>query len=156
MKPYRSNVGVVVFNSRGKVLVGERLHYPGIFQFPQGGIDNGEEPDEAAIRELYEETGLQPDRGPIGEIRDWLYYDFPEDVPERLKKYQGQKQKWYFFFWDGSPSELKLDLHEREFASIKWSDIDTVVEEIVFFKKPVYLRIAKEGKMIIESYLESL
>lgn len=153
-KPYRSNVGVVVFNDRGEVLTGERIQYPGVFQFPQGGMDEGEEPLEAARRELYEEVGLRLLDRPAGEIRDWLYYEFPEDIPPHLKRYRGQKQKWFFFHWNGDPDSLSLDHHEQEFESLRWSDLDRVAREIVGFKKDVYAILAREGQRIIRAYLK--
>lgn len=152
MKPYRKNVGIVVFNSKGLVLVGERVQFPGIFQFPQGGMDDGEKPLEAARRELLEETGLKIDDPPAGEIEDWLTYEFPENIPAHLKKYRGQEQKWFFFFWDGDPSQLRLDLHEREFLSVKWDDLEKICADIVEFKKPVYSRVMDEGRRIIAGH----
>lgn len=154
-KPYRPNAGIVVFNRTGEVLVGDRIQYPGMFQFPQGGLDDGEDPLEGALRELYEETSLKLDPPPAGELKDWLHYDFPLDVPVHLRSYQGQKQKWFFFFWEGDPSTLVLDHHEQEFASLQWKDFDLVVRDIIEFKKPVYLKILEEGKRIINEYLKN-
>lgn len=151
-KPYRKNVGIVVFNSSGRVLAGERIQYPGIFQFPQGGLDKGENPVDAARRELYEETGLLLREEPVYEIPDWLYYEFPEDIPAHLKKYRGQAQKWFFFKWDGEISQLKLDLHEREFLTVKWYEIQKLVDEIVEFKKATYLRVLEEAKNNIKNF----
>ena len=106
MKPYRKNVGIIVFNRAGQVLAGERIQTGGALQFPQGGLDAGETPLEGALRELYEETGLQLAGPPVAELGEWLRYDFPPDVPAKLQKYQGQEQKWFFFFWDGDPAAL--------------------------------------------------
>lgn len=152
MKPYRKNVGMIVFNSSGRVLVGDRLQYKGAFQFPQGGMDKGEKPLKSALRELYEEVGLQMDR-PVTELEEWFYYEFPENVPDKLKKYRGQQQKWFLFFWDGDPSTLDLDLHQREFAGVRWMDFDEVVEQIVPFKRQVYQQLLITGKPLIQEYL---
>ncbi|MCB1169446.1 MAG: RNA pyrophosphohydrolase [Leptospiraceae bacterium] len=152
-KPYRLNAGMVVFNSDGLVLAGDRIEYPGHFQLPQGGIDEGEEPRQAAIRELEEEVGLRAD--PVGEVEDWLTYEFPEDIPARLKKYRGQKQKWFFFHWNGNPDSLDLDLHEREFQSIRWMALSEVVENIIEFKQDVYRELQKHAEKFISQYLNS-
>ena len=148
-RPYRKNVGIVVYNSSGQVLAGERIQYPGIFQFPQGGMDEGEEPIETARRELYEETGLLIKSEPAHEIAEWICYDFPEDIPEHLKKYRGQAQKWFFFPWEGDPSALQLDLHTREFLTVRWYDLRQLINDIVDFKKMVYKRILEEAEQYL-------
>lgn len=153
-KPYRLNVGIVVFNSKGEVLTGERIQYPGVFQFPQGGIDEGESPLDGAIRELTEETGLDLNgQEPVAEYPDWLTYEFPEDVPEHLKKYRGQKQKWFFFHKDVDTSRLSLDHHDVEFSAVQWSDLARVAEEIVSFKQPVYRELERFGRSVIHDFL---
>jgi putative (di)nucleoside polyphosphate hydrolase len=152
-KPYRKNVGMVVFNSQKLVLVGDRVDYPEKYQFPQGGIDENETPLEAAIRELYEEIGLKLEK-PVYEIPEWLTYEFPEDIPEYLKKYRGQLQKWFFFFWDGDLRQLNLENHIREFRTVKWMDIDTLVNNIVAFKKDVYKVIKKHFDEFVPKFLE--
>jgi putative (di)nucleoside polyphosphate hydrolase len=150
-REYRPNAGIVVVNDKGEVLVGERIHYPGVFQYPQGGIDKGEDPLDAALRELWEEIGLKITDSPIDEISEWLHYDFPEDVPEKLKKYRGQKQKWFFFRWNGDPSLLDLDTHEREFIRLKWADADEISENIVSFKKDIYKIISAKVRSIVSA-----
>jgi putative (di)nucleoside polyphosphate hydrolase len=153
LKPYRKNVGMVVFNSQKQVLVGDRIDYPEKYQFPQGGIDEGETPLKAAQRELYEEIGLKLDN-PVYEIPEWLKYEFPEDIPKHLKKYRGQMQKWFFFYWDGDPSQLKLDNHIKEFRTVKWMELNTLVENIVEFKKDVYKIIKKHFDEFVPKFLE--
>ena len=153
-KPYRENVGIVVFNAQGEVLVGERINFPGVFQFPQGGIDAGEEPLSAARRELFEEIGLKIDSAePVGSIREWLYYDFPPYIGGNLKKYQGQKQKWFFFFWDGDINSLVLDNHEREFSRVAWWQLAAVTPQMVEFKQSVYQQVCREARQVISDYL---
>jgi putative (di)nucleoside polyphosphate hydrolase len=152
LKEYRANVGIVVINNEGKVLVGERVNYPGVFQYPQGGIDKDEDPLSAARRELFEEIGLKlNDTLPIDEISDWLIYDFPHDIPKRLKKYKGQKQKWFFFRWDGNLNELSLDHHEKEFSLLKWADAADITENIVDFKRATYRIIEKRLESVISN-----
>ncbi len=145
---------MIVFNASGLVLAGDRIQYPGHFQFPQGGIDDGEEPGEAAIRELYEELGLQL-KAPEGEIPGWLTYEFPEDIPPHLKKYRGQKQKWFYFRWDGDPDSLDLEIHEREFNSVRWMELSELVRNIIPFKKDVYREIEKHARRFISEHLQS-
>lgn len=152
-RPYRKNVGIVVFNSQAQVLAGERGDRPGSFQFPQGGLDEGESPVEAARRELLEETTLDY-RGPVAfEFLNWLTYDFPEQVPAHLKEYRGQKQRWIFFYWDGDLSTLDLSKSCGEFARLAWMDFDRVVRDIADFKKPVYQILHDTGRNFIRQYL---
>lgn len=154
-KPYRENVGIIIFNSNGQVLVGERLGYPGNYQFPQGGLDAGEKPVDAARRELYEEIGLRVDEAPAFEIPDWLYYEFPKDVPAKLKKYAGQKQKWFGWRWDGNPQTLDLHVHEPEFAKLRWAELDEIVAQIVPFKRTVYAQLRERVLPLIQAYLNT-
>ncbi len=154
-KPYRPNVGIVLFNRNGDVLVGNRIQFPDVFQFPQGGIDEGEEPLQAALRELYEETSIQIQGPPAGQLDEWLYYEFPEQIPDRLKQYRGQKQKWFFFFWEGDLEQLQLDHYEQEFLSMEWRSMDQVVREIADFKKQAYREVAEKGGLIIREYLKA-
>jgi putative (di)nucleoside polyphosphate hydrolase len=154
VKPYRKNVGIVVFNDKGQVLVGERIGWPGVYQFPQGGLNKGETPIDAARRELYEETSLQMDGLPIHEMDEWLTYEFPDGMDNhRLEKYRGQEQRWFFFHWSGNPATLDLDVHHREFTQVKWADLDDIVADIVEFKRPVYLEIHGVARQVIGAYL---
>lgn len=143
-KPYRPNVGMIVFNRDGYVLTGERIQFPGAWQFPQGGIDKGESPIEAAKRELYEEVGIE-NAELIGEYPDWIEYDFPSSlgITGKLKKYRGQTQKWFLFYWDHPIEECNLDVHEREFTSIRFLPFREVAEQIVSFKRDTYILLEK-------------
>lgn len=143
---------MVVFNHSGLVLVGDRIQYPGSFQFPQGGIEDGESPIDAAKRELLEETGLSVSE-PVGEMADWIKYDFPEDIPNHLKKYRGQKQKWFFFEWNGDINSLKIDGEGQEFRTIKWTTLSTIVEEVIYFKQDIYKKIAEAAIDVISMRL---
>ncbi|AKH78548.1 RNA pyrophosphohydrolase [Leptospira interrogans] len=156
-KSYRKNVGMVVFNSRGEVLVGERLNFLGSWQFPQGGIDDDEDPIKAAMRELYEEVGI--DSGKIvAEYPDWISYDFPENLPlnRHLQKYRGQLQKWFLIYWDGEVDQCDLDIHEREFGTVRFIPIKNTLNTVVPFKKDVYYKIVNDFEPKIQNFLQDI
>ena len=155
-KPYRPNVGIVVFNSKGQVLAGEREDRPGCLQFPQGGIDGEESPLEAAYRELEEETGLLLKEPPVFEFPSWLTYDFPAKIHPRLAFYRGQKQKWFFFFWDGSLEDLNFEgegQESPEFSALYWAEFEEVCQKVISFKKEVYQTLYLQGPGVISKYL---
>jgi putative (di)nucleoside polyphosphate hydrolase len=138
-KPYRQNVGIVVFNQNGEVLVGERVNVLGGWQFPQGGIDAGEDPKTAALRELYEEVGIaNPEL--IKESEEWLYYDFPESLKlsSGMAAYRGQMQKWFLVYWNHPATECNLEIHDREFSEVKFIPFAECVNSIVDFKRDIY------------------
>ncbi|TGK07461.1 RNA pyrophosphohydrolase [Leptospira semungkisensis] len=153
-KPYRKNVGMVVFNSKGEVLVGERLNFKGSWQFPQGGIDDGEDPKTAAERELYEEVGVKTAEI-IYEYPTWIEYDFPESLKlsSNLKKYKGQTQKWYLMHWDGKAEDCDLDIHEREFEVVRFIPFQDCLSTVVSFKRDVYEKLLVEFEPKIRTYL---
>jgi putative (di)nucleoside polyphosphate hydrolase len=154
MKTYRKNVGMVVFNQKGEVLVGERENIPKSWQFPQGGIDQNEEPKAAALRELYEEVGIS-DPELVQEIEEWLCYDFPKDLKlnSHMAKYQGQTQKWFLFYWNHPASECNLDIHEREFTEVKFMPFAQCLDTIVDFKKPIYTQLIEIFAPTIATYI---
>ncbi|MCB1178250.1 MAG: RNA pyrophosphohydrolase [Leptospiraceae bacterium] len=153
MKPYRKNVGIVIFNSSGKVLVGERAGMKGNWQFPQGGIDEGEDIDFAAKRELYEEVGIK-DAEKVYEHPDWLNYDFPETLKIKMaEKYRGQSQKWLLFYWDHPAEDCNLTVHEREFDTVVFMELEATIESIVPFKKDVYKSVIESFGPKIKEYL---
>lgn len=154
-KAYRKCAGIVVFNSRGEVLVGSRLNLPNSWQFPQGGIDKGEEAKQAALRELYEEVGI---RGAtfVYEHPDWLAYDFPPWLKgKKINKFKGQTQKWFLVYWDGRPQDCDLEIHEREFAEVKFLPIESTVDHVIDFKKQVYQKLIESFTPKIQEYLNS-
>ncbi len=155
-KPYRKNVGIVVFNADGQVLAGERIGYENFYQFPQGGLEAGELPLEGAWRELEEETGIcLKGVKPVAELKKWLTYEFPQQIPDYLKIYRGQRQKWFFFYWDGELSSLRPACNaETEFRQLKWADIGKIAADIVAFKRDVYRVVRSEGEKIIRQYLK--
>jgi putative (di)nucleoside polyphosphate hydrolase len=153
--PYRPCVGVMVINRDGLVFVGRRADMPGEpegdgqwWQMPQGGIDEGEAPSLAALRELHEETGIRT-ATIIGETRDWLVYDLP---PQLIGvawggKFRGQRQKWFAVRFLGKDAEIDIgprDGHQAEFEAWRWAPVEDLVRTIVPFKRDVYSAVVNE------------
>lgn len=148
--PYRPCVGIMLLNKDGKVWIGRRAmdravqqDEPGSWQMPQGGIDAGEDPLPAALRELEEETGIsQVDV--IGESDGWFSYDLPAHLlGKALKgKYCGQKQKWFAMRYLGSDDEIDLsEAEDDEFDAWRWEDAQVLPDLIIEFKRPVYEQV---------------
>lgn len=160
--PYRFCAGVCVVNDKGEVFAGRRLAKPGVpqsheWQFPQGGIDKGEDPLEAAKRELYEETNITSIEL-IYEIPKWLSYDLPEPLlGKALKgKYRGQQQRWFVFRFVGDESEINVaqpadGAHPAEFSAWAWRPIDDMPNLIVPFKKALYQELVALVRPQIEA-----
>ena len=140
--PYRRGVGIVLINRAGSVFVGRRLDTPDAWQMPQGGIDPGETPADAARRELLEETHVRSTRL-LAETRDWLCYDLPPTLAGRVwgGRYRGQAQKWLAFRFLGSDQEIDLTAHKPEFDAWRWADPAELVPGIVGFKRAVYSQV---------------
>lgn len=150
--PYRPCVGVVLVNRSGLVFLGRRIGGPEhvdaghSWQMPQGGIDEGETPAEAALRELYEETNVRSVR-PLAELEDWLAYDLPEEVARVAWKgrYRGQKQKWIALLFTGQDSEIDVARpgggHKPEFIDWRWERLENTPSLIIPFKRPVYEQV---------------
>ncbi|MBR9650020.1 RNA pyrophosphohydrolase [Thalassovita aquimarina] len=143
--PYRRCVGVMLVNSDGQVFVGQRIDTPGpAWQMPQGGIDEGETPRQAALRELWEETGLPADLVRIeAETEGWLPYDLPHDLVPRIwhGQYRGQEQKWFLARFQGRDSDVNIETDHPEFSRWRWLSPDHLVENIVPFKRTVYTEL---------------
>ncbi len=150
--PYRANVGAAVFNPAGKVLMARRADVPraeapaGGWQMPQGGLDAGEDPRAAVLREVHEEIGT--DRVEIvAEHPDWLIYDLPAHlVGVALHgKYRGQKQKWFALRFLGVDADIRLDADTHpEFDDWRWVDLAEIPALIVPFKRPIYEVLARD------------
>lgn len=142
-KRYRPCVGIALFNNEGKVFVGERIDTPGAWQMPQGGTDSKEFIEQAAYRELYEETGIK--NAKIMEIaRENLFYDLPLEMAKRLwgGKYTGQEQTWIAMEFTGTDAEINLNTHTTsEFSRWQWVDLEKTVDLIVPFKRETYKKV---------------
>jgi putative (di)nucleoside polyphosphate hydrolase len=144
--PYRPNVGAVLFNSDGLVFVARRADLPnaegpaGGWQLPQGGIDVGEDPRTAVLRELEEEIGTCRAEV-IGEHPEWLTYDLPADLVGIAwrGRYRGQRQRWFALRFTGQDSDIRLDLDPHpEFNSWRWAALTELPGLAVPFKRPIY------------------
>jgi putative (di)nucleoside polyphosphate hydrolase len=141
--PYRPCVGIMLLNRQGLVFVGKRIDQTVEgWQMPQGGIDEGETPREAALRELREETGTGKAEI-VGEMDNWLTYDLPPHLIGVAfhGRYRGQRQKWFALRFLGEDRDIDLHTHEPEFAEWKWQALDTLPRLIVPFKRDTYAAV---------------
>ncbi|MEE9434158.1 MAG: RNA pyrophosphohydrolase [Sphingorhabdus sp.] len=147
--PYRPCAGIMLVNQRGLVFVGQRIDSRAgeAWQMPQGGIDDGEEPQVAALRELKEETGISADLvDVIAQSKDEYYYDLPPELLGKLwqGKWCGQRQWWFLMRFKGSDSDINIGTKYAEFSDWKWEAVSMLPEEIVSFKKKLYERVVDE------------
>ncbi|MFD1254878.1 MULTISPECIES: RNA pyrophosphohydrolase [Devosia] len=156
--PYRDCVGVAVFNAEGNVLIGRRKADPNSedrsevaapWQMPQGGIDKGEDPLRAALRELHEETNIVS-VSLLAEAPEWIHYDLPDEaLGIALKgRYRGQRQRWFAFAFTGKPSEIDVETpgggkFPAEFDAWRWEKLSRTPSLIVPFKKPAYEKVVE-------------
>lgn len=142
---YRPNVGVVLFHPDGRVWYGRRAgtEGPHNWQFPQGGVDDGEDLETAARRELGEETGVTS-ADLIGQTDGWIVYDFPAGYggSKQARGWAGQKQRWFAFRFTGDESEIDLEAFgEIEFDAWRWGALSDAPDLIVPFKRAVYEQV---------------
>jgi putative (di)nucleoside polyphosphate hydrolase len=143
--PYRPNVGLMIVNPAGHVFAGQRIDNPEpAWQMPQGGIDKGETPLEAAYRELVEETGIpQSAVELVAEMPEWVTYDLPADLVPKLWKgrFRGQKQRWFLLRFTGDESVIGIATEHPEFREWAWLDPFELEGYIVPFKRHVYATV---------------
>lgn len=159
--PFRPCVGVMVLNRDGLAFIGRRIDGPEhidlshAWQMPQGGIDPGEEPWPAALRELREETNIRSVER-IAEIAEWLRYDIPRAIVGQAwkGKYRGQTQKWFAVRFTGADSEIDVQhpggAHQAEFSAWRWEPMQNIPALVVPFKRAVYDRVVREFRHLAQ------
>jgi putative (di)nucleoside polyphosphate hydrolase len=160
--PFRPCVGVMVLNRDGRAFIGRRIDGPEhvdlthAWQMPQGGIDPGEEPWTAALRELHEETNIRSVER-IAEIAEWLRYDIPREIVGQAwkGKYRGQTQKWFAVRFTGADGEIDVQhpggAHQAEFSAWRWEPMQNIPDLVVPFKRAVYDRVVREFRHLAKS-----
>jgi len=143
--PYRPCVGVMLVNSAGLIFAGQRIdsELPA-WQMPQGGIDDGEDPRDAAMRELWEETGVTTDLVSVrAQTDDWLTYELPHNIVPRIWKgrFKGQKQLWFLLQFLGQDADIQIETDHPEFSEWRWIGPDEMLESIVPFKRDLYRQV---------------
>ncbi|BAT58652.1 RNA pyrophosphohydrolase [Variibacter gotjawalensis] len=160
--PYRQCVGVMVLNRKGDVFIGRRsggaehVDATHSWQMPQGGLDDGEEPFDGALRELHEETNIKSVTK-LAEVDEWLAYDIPAAIGKKSwkGKYRGQTQKWFALRFTGVDKEIDIlrpagGAHKPEFVEWRWEPMRNVPKLIIPFKRPVYDRVVKEFAHLVK------
>lgn len=140
--PYRPCVGVMLIDGQGRIFAGRRIDSDvPAWQMPQGGIDEGEAPEAAALRELWEETGVTGALvTPLGRTDDWVTYELPPQLLGKIWKgrYRGQKQLWFLYRFEGRDEQVNIATEHPEFSEWKWITAAEMLAAIVPFKRAVY------------------
>ncbi|WP_439816567.1 RNA pyrophosphohydrolase [Zavarzinia sp. CC-PAN008] len=149
--PYRPGVGLMLLSATDHVFVARRIDTAAeAWQMPQGGIDEGEEPAEAALRELEEEIGTAKARI-IAESRSWISYDLPPALVPRVwgGRFRGQRQKWFALRFEGTDRDIDIATRHPEFNAWKWVPMDALVDVIVPFKRDIYRQVVEEFRPLL-------
>lgn len=151
--PYRPCAGIMLANRAGLVFVGQRIDNPGdAWQMPQGGIDDGEDPEAAAFRELGEETGLLPDHVDLlARSRDEYFYDLPPELQGNIwgGRWRGQRQWWFLMRFKGEDIDINIETRHPEFSRWKWAEPQDLPKLIVPFKRRIYEAVVAEFRPLI-------
>ncbi len=142
----------MLLNRVGQVFVAQRIDSPSnAWQMPQGGIDKGESPQAAALRELEEETGIATARI-LAQSRDWLRYDLPHDLVPKVwrGRYRGQEQMWFAMAFEGAESDIDIATEHPEFSAWRWAEAAELPGLIVEFKRSLYKAVAAEFSEVVE------
>lgn len=142
---YRPNVGLMLIGPQRRIFIGRRLNQVDAWQMPQGGVDDGETPIEAACRELLEEVGTAKSLL-LRATRDWVTYDVPPELhpPHWKHRWRGQAQLWFALAFTGQDSDIDLTAHEQEFDAWRWAAPDELLATVVSWKRPVYETVLNE------------
>jgi 8-oxo-dGTP pyrophosphatase MutT (NUDIX family) len=141
---YRRGVGIMLLNNQNEVLVGRRADAKGAWQMPKGGIDENEDPRNAAFRELREEIGTDKAEV-IAESKAWLRYDLPPELRKRWdNRWHGQQQKWFVMRFLGVDADIDVATEHPEFSAWKWVPVERLPELIVSFKRQLYVDLLRE------------
>lgn len=154
--PYRPCVGIMLVNNKGQIFVARRIdsQKDDAWQMPQGGVEEGEDYETAAKRELLEEIGTN-NIEIITFTNDFLYYDIPTSyIPKFWNgKYRGQKQIWFLAKFLGNDSDINLETEEPEFSAWQWVDFESLISNVVPFKRKIYEQVIAEFSIFIDSCL---
>lgn len=151
---YRTCVGIMLFNEQRYIFTGKRYDSDEYWQMPQGGVDDNEELQKAALRELLEEIGTNKVEI-IAETKEWIYYELPKKwIPEHWNgKYFGQKQKWFLAKFLGNDQDININYTDHpEFKEWCWQNTESLVINAISFKKEVYKIVIEEFSPIIKLY----
>jgi putative (di)nucleoside polyphosphate hydrolase len=149
---YRFGVGIMIINQQKKIFVGKRIdNHSDAWQMPQGGLDAGEGEDIGMYRELKEETGIENNIKILSKSKGYYYYNLPYKLQKKFwgGKYIGQKQRWYLIEFLGDDKLININNENPEFSEWKWVAIDEIIDNIVSFKRPLYLSIIDEFRSFL-------